>query len=88
MTLREWHTKAKADPTLRRSLSKLRNQLLKINLPDTFPSELVFKEYTGPNVDKSMEKFTWSMPDLDSIRKYVTFIFSNNRVFKFYFLGF
>jgi hypothetical protein len=67
--LREWHRQAKDNAELRRNMSKLRTQLLKLNVPDAFPSEVVFKAYTNPNVDKSKEKFVWSIPDLSLIRK-------------------
>lgn len=70
---RDWHSQANEN-TAKKQKNKLRNMLLKLNLPDSFPSEIVFKAYMSPDVDKSTEEFTWSLPDLDSIRKYIIYL--------------
>lgn len=65
---RNWHTKAIEKPS-EKYKSKLKNSLLKLKLPETFPSELVYIAYTNPDLDTSNEEFSWSLPDLDAIRK-------------------
>ena len=62
---RKWHTEAKENS----KLSKLRAQLARLELPDEFPNVQVYRAYMEPDVDKSREEFSWSLPDLDLIRK-------------------
>ncbi|CAF0756949.1 unnamed protein product [Brachionus calyciflorus] len=65
---KEWHSKAKNS---NQKHSKIRQALLKLDLAESFPSEIVFNAYINPELDKSSEEFSWSMPDLDSIRKFL-----------------
>ena len=51
-------------------MSKLRQALLKLKIPESFPSEIVFNAYINPDVDKSNREFTWTLPELDLLRKY------------------
>jgi len=69
---KEWHTRAQQNPRQKQS-NKLRTQLVKLQLADSFPSELVYQAYISPDVDKSSEEFTWAMPNLDQLRKYLNF---------------
>lgn len=50
--------------------NKVRAKLRKFVLPQSFPDEKVFDAYLNPEVDSSMEKFTWGRPDLDALRDY------------------
>lgn len=65
---REWYLKQKEKQDPR--LSKLRQALLKLKIPESFPSEIVFNAYINPDVDKSNREFTWTLPELDLLRKY------------------
>ena len=66
--LREWYLKQKEKQDPR--LSKLRQALVKLKIPESFPSEIVFNAYINPDVDKSNREFTWTLPELDLLRKY------------------
>lgn len=50
--------------------NKIRAQLLKIKLDESFPNAIVFDTYVKPTVDESPEKFSWARPDLDLLRSY------------------
>jgi hypothetical protein len=50
-------------------MNKVRSALKRLNLSNDFPSKIVYDAYKNPNIDKSKEKFSWSVPELDSIRK-------------------
>lgn len=50
----------------------MRTQLAKLKIPKSFPSQIVIDAYLKPDVDTSTEEFTWSLPNLDLIRKYIT----------------
>ncbi|EFA86417.1 xeroderma pigmentosum group G family protein [Heterostelium album PN500] len=48
---------------------RFKTLLKNIKLPDSFPSEQVRLAFQSPDVNLSSEEFTWSCPDLDSLRK-------------------
>lgn len=50
--------------------SKKREKLLKFDLPEDFPSKVVFDGYLRPMADTSTEQFSWGMPELDELREY------------------
>ncbi|PIK57731.1 putative DNA repair protein [Apostichopus japonicus] len=50
--------------------AKIRSKLSKVILPSDFPNHVVVRAYLDPEVDKSVEKFTWNSPDLDLLRTY------------------
>lgn len=50
--------------------NKLKKILRKLKVPNSFPSEVVVNAYLNPNIDKSSEEFSWSLPNLDLIRKF------------------
>lgn len=54
----------------RKLYHKKREKFLKFNLPDEFPSRLVFEGYMKPAADTSTEKFSWGTPELDELREY------------------
>ena len=68
---RKWHDEAKAIPGQKQP-NKLRTHLAKLKIPTNFPSQLVVDAYLKPDIDTSTEEFTWSIPNLDLIRKYIT----------------
>jgi len=65
---REWHSKSQGN-SKQKQPNKLRTLLAKLKLSESFPSELVYQAYMSPDVDKSSEEFSWSLPDLDMLRK-------------------
>ena len=72
---RKWHVESQKNKNSRHE-NKLRLLLKKLKLPDSFPSELVYNAYMNPDVDKSSEEFSWSLPNLDLLRKFeIFFIF-------------
>ncbi|KAJ1298306.1 hypothetical protein BS78_01G442600 [Paspalum vaginatum] len=50
-------------------MSKHRNVSKNWHIPATFPSESVVNAYISPQVDNSMEPFSWGRPDLGLLRK-------------------
>lgn len=50
--------------------NKVRAKLQKLVLSHNFPDEKVYDAYINPEVDTSMEKFSWGRPDLDALREY------------------
>ncbi|KAJ3320627.1 DNA repair protein rad2 [Boothiomyces sp. JEL0866] len=50
---------------------KLRTLCKKIELPNSFPDENIFKAYTDPRVDSSLQEFQWGEPNLDKVRDYL-----------------
>lgn len=65
---RNWYVaqrEGKSEPRM----SKLRQALVKLKLPDSFPSEIVAHAYMAPHVDKSNHEFLWTLPELSLIRK-------------------
>lgn len=68
---RKWYDDTLAIPGQKQP-NKLRTQLAKLKIPKNFPSQIVVDAYLKPDVDTSTEEFTWSMPNLDMIRKYIT----------------
>lgn len=50
--------------------NKVREKLLKLTLPDTFPSSVIFDAYLNANVDHSKEPFKWSSPQLSELRRF------------------
>ncbi|RNA31809.1 DNA repair complementing XP-G cells [Brachionus plicatilis] len=67
--LKEWQKTTKN--LSKKSIPKIRQAFLKLNLSESFPSEVVYNAYINPDIDKSTDEFSWSMPDLDSIRKFL-----------------
>lgn len=59
-----------ANKSTRSPENKVRAKLKKLSLVQNFPDEKVFEAYMCPEVDSSMEKFTWGRPDLDALRDY------------------
>ena len=52
--------------------SKLREKFRKLKLPDNFPSERIHIAYMNPEVDNSLEKFSWAIPNFVDIRDYAS----------------
>ena len=52
------------------SMSKIREKMVKMHLPEGFPSEEVFNAYIHPTVDESKEKFEWSVPNIEALREF------------------
>ncbi|XP_074597839.1 rad2 superfamily protein mus201 [Brevipalpus obovatus] len=50
--------------------TKRRAAFLKLNLSESFPSEVVYNAFINPTVLDSNERFSWGMPDLDLLRDY------------------
>ncbi|KAA0202148.1 hypothetical protein HAZT_HAZT009805 [Hyalella azteca] len=50
--------------------SKLREKLYKVYLPEGFPNDEVYTAYIEPAVDRSREKFEWSVPNTDALREF------------------
>ncbi|XP_054159358.1 DNA excision repair protein ERCC-5-like [Oppia nitens] len=50
--------------------NSIRKKFLKLKLNDSFPNRVIFDAYMNPTVDKSKEKFLWSIPRLDELRDY------------------
>lgn len=50
--------------------NKLRGVLMNLDLPESFPDQVVVNAYLQPDVDESKEKFTWGVPALDLLRDY------------------
>ena len=44
-------------------------------LDHTFPDPAVVEGYTRPQVDSSLEPFSWGRPDVEGLRSYCTFHF-------------
>ncbi|KAK0061017.1 DNA repair protein complementing XP-G cells [Biomphalaria pfeifferi] len=68
LLFRKWWDKAKKKMTAS-SESKLRARLKDLKLVPGFPSEAVVNAYLNPEVDKSREKFTWRLPELELLRE-------------------
>ena len=79
--------------------SKLREKFRKLKLPENFPSDRIHLAYMNPEIDNSLEKFSWAIPNFVDIRDYASdkfgwtkgkifithlFVFSHN--FTFYVL--
>uniref|UniRef100_H2YUZ7 XPG N-terminal domain-containing protein n=1 Tax=Ciona savignyi TaxID=51511 RepID=H2YUZ7_CIOSA len=54
------------------SEAKIKTELRRLNVPQTFPSSLVVDAYLKPRVSESLDPFTWGLPDLSGIREYLT----------------
>lgn len=65
---RQWHEKAQQNPVLKHT-NNLRKLLSKLKLTSDFPSDVVHNAYINPDVDKSNEEFSWSIPSLDQLRQ-------------------
>uniref|UniRef100_H2YUZ9 XPG N-terminal domain-containing protein n=1 Tax=Ciona savignyi TaxID=51511 RepID=H2YUZ9_CIOSA len=52
--------------------AKIKTELRRLNVPQTFPSSLVVDAYLKPRVSESLDPFTWGLPDLSGIREYLT----------------
>ncbi|ORZ22331.1 hypothetical protein BCR42DRAFT_487904 [Absidia repens] len=55
---------------------KFRKQHKHLDIPADFPNPLIKEAYYSPLVDSSLETFTWSPPQLDSLRLYLMKSFS------------
>ncbi|KAK7068541.1 Xeroderma pigmentosum G I-region, partial [Halocaridina rubra] len=60
-------------------LSKVRQKMSKVLLPESFPSEQVYQAYLEPEVDESKEKFSWAVPNVDALRQFTMDKFGWNR---------
>ncbi|CAL4220032.1 unnamed protein product [Meganyctiphanes norvegica] len=52
--------------------SNIRQKLSQLSLPESFPNPDVYKAYKEPDVDDSTEKFTWAVPNVNSLRAFTT----------------
>ena len=52
--------------------SRLREKFRKLRVPEIFPNERISIAYMNPDVDNSMEKFTWAIPNFVDIRDYAS----------------
>ncbi|CAG2117258.1 unnamed protein product, partial [Medioppia subpectinata] len=59
----------------KRPENSIRAKFLKIRLNDSFPNRVIFDAYMSPTVDNSKEKFLWSMPQLEELRRYASLRF-------------
>nr|CAB3243322.1 DNA repair protein complementing XP-G cells-like [Phallusia mammillata] len=64
---KEWWSKAHKEVKAPKE-TKIKGQLRRLNIPSTFPSHIVANAYLEPSVNRSMESFSWGIPDLDGIR--------------------
>ncbi|KAI8342454.1 hypothetical protein BC941DRAFT_140769 [Chlamydoabsidia padenii] len=55
---------------------KFRQKHKHLDIPPDFPNPLVKEAYLGPMLDTSLEQFSWSPPQLDSLRLYLMKSFS------------
>ena len=59
----------------KRPENKIRANLMKLKLSESFPNRVIFDAYMKPTVDNSAEKFVWGMPQLDELRRYAALKF-------------
>ncbi|XP_068203412.1 DNA excision repair protein ERCC-5 homolog [Palaemon carinicauda] len=60
-------------------LSKVKQKMAQVHLPESFPSENIFKAYLEPEVDESKERFSWAVPNVDALRLFTMEKFGWNR---------
>lgn len=60
-------------------LSKVKQKMAQVHLPESFPSDQIFKAYLEPEVDDSKEKFSWAVPNVDALRLFTMEKFGWNR---------
>lgn len=66
----KWH-RQKASSTFHQPENKVRENLLRFKLPDSFPSRVIFDAYlNNVIVDQSREPFKWSSPQLSELRNF------------------
>ena len=68
----EWWLRAEADSssTVRRKLLRMKKSG-KLAISDNFPDPRVRDAYINPHVSHSREEFSWGMPDLHAIRRFM-----------------
>lgn len=49
--------------------NRIRRQLFRLELEDSFPSRFVYDAFLSPQVDESKEAFSWLTPQLDQLRR-------------------
>lgn len=59
--------------------SKVKQRLSQIMIPESFPNKAVFDAYHHPEVDESLEKFSWAVPNVDALRMFTMDKFGWNR---------
>ncbi|XP_063609124.1 DNA excision repair protein ERCC-5-like [Penaeus indicus] len=59
--------------------SKAKQRLSQIMIPESFPNKAVFDAYHHPEVDESLEKFSWAVPNVDALRIFTMDKFGWNR---------
>ena len=50
----------------------MREKFRKLSLPESFPNERVHLAYMNPEIDNSLEKFSWAIPNFVDIRDYAS----------------
>ncbi|KPM04734.1 XP-G DNA excision repair-like protein [Sarcoptes scabiei] len=64
-----WHHRCKSSANPRPDNSQ-RAKFLKLCLPKSFPSRIIYEAYLNANVDDSRSPFSWSTPQLSEIRQF------------------
>nr|XP_027213955.1 DNA repair protein complementing XP-G cells-like [Penaeus vannamei] len=59
--------------------SKVKQRLSQIMIPESFPNKAIFDAYHHPEVDESLEKFSWAVPNIDALRMFTMDKFGWNR---------
>ncbi|XP_042870555.1 LOW QUALITY PROTEIN: DNA excision repair protein ERCC-5 homolog [Penaeus japonicus] len=59
--------------------TKVKQRLSQITIPESFPNKAIFDSYYQPEVDESLEKFSWAVPNVDSLRMFTMEKFGWNR---------
>lgn len=55
--------------------NSVREKLLRLMVPSSFPSRMIYEAYRYPNVDTSRQPFSWSLPQLSELRSYARYWF-------------
>eukprot|EP00118_Oscarella_pearsei_P017377 m.171665 g.171665 ORF g.171665 m.171665 type:complete len:774 (+) comp39065_c0_seq2:60-2381(+) len=80
---RDWWERVKNKNLLETTKeSRIERRMRRLDLPASFPDEVVRQAYLKPAVDESEEPFEWGIPDLDALRDYAsrTFGWAKNRL--------
>ncbi|XP_076811262.1 DNA excision repair protein ERCC-5-like isoform X2 [Clavelina lepadiformis] len=72
LQFKQWWQLAHKQVNLIVKETKIKGQLRKVNLPSSFPSQMVVDAYIKPVVNESKETFSWGLPDLDGIRDFAS----------------
>lgn len=67
---RDWWIKAKKQKRPPENETKVKLQLRRLHLFEGFPNPSVFEAYKNPNVDTTLEPFTWSPPELELLEEF------------------